>query len=123
MIQRGKTRSRKALVLPQVRLTAHVWTEAGNTGRGRETAPFSLMDYFWKEFFLAAGAGHMKENNYVKKIKDIDKSSIVCRSEDGAHSVDDWETGVQYSQEMNPTPKIFSFSFGPLRSTRPLNKS
>jgi len=65
----------------------------------------------------------MKENKYWKKVKGIEKSSVVCRSDDGAHSVDDWETGVQYSQEMKPNPKIFSFSFGPLRRARPLNKS
>jgi hypothetical protein len=71
-------------------------------------------------FFLD---GDMKDNKYWKHIKDMDKSSIVCRGEDGAHSVDDWETGVEYSQELNPTPKMWSFSLAPIRRARPLNKS
>lgn len=81
------------------------------------------MDYLWKQFFLATGARHMKVNNYVKKVKDIEKSSIVCRGEDGPHMVDDWEKGEVYREEMHPAPKMFSFSFAPLRRTRPLNKS
>ena len=65
----------------------------------------------------------MKENSYAGKDKEIERSSIVCRGEDGPHMVDDWEKGEVYREEMHPTPKVFSFSFGPLRRTRPLNKS
>ena len=65
----------------------------------------------------------MKDNKYWKSIKDMDKSSIVCRGEDGPHKVDDWEKGEVYREELNPEPKMISFSFAPLRRARPLNKS
>jgi hypothetical protein len=78
---------------------------------------------YWKNFFLAAGAGHMKENNYAGKDKEIEKSSIVCRGENGPHMVDDWEKGEVYREELYPAPKVYSFSFPPFRRTRPLNKS
>jgi hypothetical protein len=80
------------------------------------------MEYFWKEFFHAAG-GHMNENKYWKKVKNMDKSSIVCRTPGvGPHMVDDFVKGEVYREEMNPAPKLWSFSLAPLRRQRPVNK-